>query len=143
MDDVSFVSDIHEVPGLRNRFVDGLRSVGAEKDEIEGWALTLTELVNNALEHGCRREGDRVRVGWSEGHGRIVVTVSNPGEGCLSEEDFDVADCDDFAETGRGAGLFIVRAWADEIRVHSKDGATEVVVSRRRESAVGRADGER
>lgn len=132
MDDFVFISKLAEVPDLRARFVAGLRAAGVAGDELEGWALVLTELVNNAIEHGCLREGDRVRVGWSEVHDRIVVRVSNPGEGCITEEDFDVADCDDFADTGRGAGLFIIRAWADEVRVHAHGATTEVEVSRRR-----------
>jgi len=134
VDDLRFVGTLNEVPALRTRFQADLRASGVESEELEGWALCFTELVNNALEHGCSAAGDRVRVGWGETHGRILVTVTNPGVGCISKEDFDVSDCDDFAETGRGAGLFIIRAWADEIRVHARDGVTEVEVSRRRES---------
>jgi anti-sigma regulatory factor (Ser/Thr protein kinase) len=132
VDDAHFVSHLAEVPGLRTRFVDRLRSGGVEGEELEGWALVFTELVNNAIEHGCRCDGDKVRVTWGEDRGRIVVSVANPGSECISEEDFDAADCEDFADTGRGAGLFIIRAWADEVRVHPRGATTEVEVSRRR-----------
>lgn len=132
MEAIVFVIGLDEVPALRARFMEDLRTAGVESDEVDGWALAFTELVNNAVEHGCRNPGDRVRVRWTEEHGRIVVNVANPGAPAISEADFDAADCEDFAETGRGAGLFIIRAWVDEVRVHPRGATTEVSISRRR-----------
>ena len=71
-----------------------------------------------------------------EGYYRITATaieveVTDPGE-VLTEADFKDADAQDFAQDGRGAGLFLIRALSDEVRVlRREDGGTTVHVVKR------------
>ena len=44
------------------------------------------------------------------------MTVTDPGEQ-LTADDFKDSDASEFSETGRGAGLFLIRALSDEIDV--------------------------
>jgi anti-sigma regulatory factor (Ser/Thr protein kinase) len=143
LDHVTFVSDLSQVPDLRARFTADLQGRGVEGDELDGWALCFTEAVNNGVEHGCRCPGDRVCVGWSVDHGQVVVSVANPGDEALCDADFETATIDDFVDSGRGAGLFLIRAWADEVKVRHDGSLTEVRITRRRASAASPGGGER
>lgn len=136
MDDDAHVNDLAQVPNLRARFVSSLEGAGIGGDELHGWALAFTELVNNALEHGCRRAGDTVAVRWWGDRGQVGVAVTETCPDGLTAGDFESADCDAFADTGRGAGLFLIRAFVDEIQVlPAAHGGTEIRIVRRRETA--------
>ncbi|MCE9638036.1 MAG: ATP-binding protein [Planctomycetes bacterium] len=139
MDHALSVCELADVPLLRARFMSELGVAGISGDELGGWALAFTELVNNSVEHGCKNPGDVVSVRWTCDESSIVVVVADPGEAGVSGADFDEATCDGFAETGRGAGLFLIRAWVDDVQVRSDEtpgGAarTEIRIERRRES---------
>jgi anti-sigma regulatory factor (Ser/Thr protein kinase) len=127
------VHELAQVPTLRARFVGCLQRAGLDADEVQGWELIFTELVNNAIEHGCLNSGDVVGVRWRIAADAVSVVVTDPGPSNLTAADFDEASCDAFADTGRGAGLFLIRAWADEISVrHGMQGGTEIEVVKRR-----------
>ena len=135
MDDTFFVNELGQVPPLRARFVSELTLAGIEGEELEGWALIFTELVNNAIEHGVSNVGDAVAVKWWQDQERVAVSVVDPSESGLTKQDFDDANCDAFADTGRGAGLFLIRAWVHEIDVRRPSaGGTEILIERRREA---------
>lgn len=132
-DDSDRVHELAQVPRLRARFVLSLQRASLDGDEVQGWELIFTELVNNAIEHGCLNDGDAVGVRWRIAADAVSVVVSDPGPSNLSVADFDDASCDGFAETGRGAGLFLIRAWADDIQVRRGDaGGTEIEILKRR-----------
>lgn len=130
------VCELPDVPLARTRFAAHLGSVGVGGDELEGWKLAFTELVNNAIEHGCKNPGDTIRVRWWADAADVVVSVTDPSVGSISTADFEEATCDGFEDTGRGAGLFLIRAWADEVTVSAGEaGGTEVRIRRHREGA--------
>ena len=113
-----------------------LEQAGLRGDELQGWALAFTELVNNAVEHACRQHGDVVQVRWWHEVDRIGASVIDPGECSITENDFEMATFDGFEDTGRGAGLFLIRAWVDEVRVQPGGaGGTEILIRRRRDDA--------
>jgi anti-sigma regulatory factor (Ser/Thr protein kinase) len=133
LDDTVFVNELAQVPDLRARFVGALERSGIDGDELQGWTLVFTELVNNAIEHGCLRAGDVVSVQWETVDSEVSVSVRDPGPCELSVQDFDEATCDGFAETGRGAGLFLIRAFVDRVQVGpGPGGGTEIRVAKRR-----------
>lgn len=133
MDEPAYVTELSQVPNLRARFVTDLERSGLDVDEVQGWALVFTELVNNALEHGCRAPGDIVTVRWSPAPSEVAVQVLETCTNGLTKADFECADCDGFAETGRGAGLFLIRAWVDAVDVEpGPHGGTQIRIARRR-----------
>lgn len=143
MEEALSVCELAQVPLLRARFTSSLEAAGVGGDELQGWALTFTEAVNNSVEHGCKNPGDEVAVRWRCDAVAVVVVVRDPGESGMTTQDFDDATCEGFGETGRGAGLFLIRAWADEVHVSSGtdergNAFTETRIERKREPSAGR-----
>lgn len=123
-------NDLSEVPSLRDLFVQACVSAGVDQDEMQGQMLVFTELVNNAIEHGCTRPSDCVEGWYRITPTEIVVEITDPSE-VLTNEDFENCDASNFAEQGRGAGLFLVRALTDEINVRpGPNGGTTVRVTK-------------
>jgi anti-sigma regulatory factor (Ser/Thr protein kinase) len=130
------VNDLAEVPPLRERFAGDCDLCGVLEEDKQAMMLAFTELVNNAIEHGCCAPDDYVEGWYSITKNDIEIEVSDRGE-VLSEEDFKNSDPTDFAETGRGAGLFLIQAVTDEIRVSpgASGGTTVRVIKHRRQAA--------
>jgi len=125
-------NDLSEVPSLRDLFVQSCVSAGVDQDEMQGQMLVFTELINNAIEHGCKRSSDCVEGWYRITKDEIVVEVTDPSE-VLTNADFENSDASNFAENGRGAGLFLVRALTDEINVRpGPNGGTTVRVTKLR-----------
>jgi anti-sigma regulatory factor (Ser/Thr protein kinase) len=125
-------NDLAEVPAVRDRFVRACTEAGLADEEMQGQMLVFTELVNNAIEHGCTRPSDVVEGWYRITDTEIEVEVTDPGE-VLTEDDFNNSDCTNFAEEGRGAGLFLVRALTDEVNVSpGPNGGTTVRVKKLR-----------
>jgi anti-sigma regulatory factor (Ser/Thr protein kinase) len=125
-------NDLSEVPSLRKHFEQACRAAGVIDDDINSQALVLTELVNNGIEHGCTRPSDVVEGWYRITDTEIEIEATDPGE-VLTVSDFDNADASNFAEEGRGAGLFLVRALTDAVDVRpSPHGGTTVHVTKHR-----------
>lgn len=128
-------SKLSEVPGIRERFERATRDLGVTEAEIDVWKLILTEMLNNSIEHGCAGPNDLVSVRWLIETDRIEVAVTDPSEGNVDDDSFAESDVGDFTITGRGAGLFLIREFSDEVRVEdADDGGTTVVVIKNREA---------
>lgn len=83
-----------------------------------GWSLddgrlVASELVGNAVRHSGCQNGHRLQIDVSRGHGRLLISVHDPG---LSGDDVRPGDGDP-AEPG-GWGLWIIgqlsEAWGAE-----------------------------
>ena len=110
-------------------FVEGLlRGFGADESTIADIAISVSELVNNAIFHGnkaattkpvevtCTREGDRVR---------IVVRDGGTGFNPDGIED-PVSDENLLKDVGRG--IFIVRSLMDEVKITPTENGTTVTI---------------
>ena len=130
------MNDLSEVPPLREGFAHSCDLCGVLEEEKQAMMLAFTELVNNAIEHGCTKPGDCVDGWYRITDLDIEIEVTDRGE-VLSEDDFKNSDPTDFAETGRGAGLFLIQAVTDEIRVSPVEGGgtTVRIVKHRRQAA--------
>jgi len=127
-------NDLAEVPQYREHFVDACLRAGIDGDELDAWKLVFTELVCNAIEHGCAQSGDSVEIAYEISPATVSVDVVDPGE-CRPELEslFDRTETD-FSETGRGAGLILIRHFTDEISVRPAGvGGTRVRVVRFRQ----------
>lgn len=118
-------NDLRAVPVAREEFVQWWGSLGIGGDELSAWQLIFDELVNNSIEHGCVQPTDEVAVESRVTVERIELLVVDPGEGTLCEESFPHEPNGVFQETGRGAGLILIRAFTDEIHVQpAENGGT-------------------
>jgi anti-sigma regulatory factor (Ser/Thr protein kinase) len=124
-------SDLGEVPGLREQFVVTISGGGIGGDELDAWKLVFTELVCNAIEHGCAEPGDMVKVRWEIVTDVVELEVTDPGDCHGNLEELFEREETDFSETGRGAGLILVRHFMDEIDVSPVDGGGTRICARR------------
>ncbi len=115
-------NDLGEVQLLRERFVAACGRDGVAGETLEAWKLVFTELVCNAIEHGCACDGDSVRVRWVIVSRHIELEVTYPGDCHGNLEELFEREETNFSETGRGAGLILVRHFMDEIEVRPVDG---------------------
>jgi anti-sigma regulatory factor (Ser/Thr protein kinase) len=119
-------NDLTEVPALRKRFMHACESSGVPEEIREGQSLVITELVNNAIEHGCCLPTHTVECTFRITDDDILIEVTDPS-GDLTEEDFKNCDASGFADTGRGAGLFLIKALTDEVNIlRGQNGGTTI-----------------
>ena len=98
----------------------------------------FTELVNHSIEHGCSCPEDYVEGLYRIGSDEVEVEVTDPGE-TLTPESFDASQAADFSETGRGAGLYLIREFSDSVDVRPAPGGGTTIRVLRRRSQEGRA----
>ena len=99
-----------------------LREAGFPGDLLADVAVSVSEVVNNAVIHGNRHHPDKsVRVGLEIQPDRITIAVQDEGAGFDPDSLPDpVAQNNLMREVGRG--LFIVRAYMDEVHFEMVDG---------------------
>jgi serine/threonine-protein kinase RsbW len=92
----------------------------------------VTELVNNAIKHGCKKdEKKKVAVSLSYRAGTVTAVVTDDGRG------FDpnsipnpIAEENLLKEIGRG--IFIVRSLMDDVKfIFPPEGGTRVVIRKK------------
>ncbi len=108
-------ADPQAIPPVRLRFIDFLLSLGLDDAEKEGWKLTFTEAVNNAIKHGSSSDRTKqVGVRWWAAHNVVWLEATDTGRGPPAHlaEDPKLPD-DPLAESGRG--LFIIASFADKV----------------------------
>ena len=133
---IAVPADPRVVPQVRSAVTAFCRGGGWRGRAVEEVGLALTEVCNNALEHGnAGGPGLRVLLGLEPD--RIVLRVIGGGadkavnlrralgsSGGLPREDDE-----------RGRGLFLVRACMDDVKVRTVRGQTEVRLIKERRSA--------
>ena len=117
----------------RQFVTDTLRDHGATVKVISDYALAVSELVTNIIEHGNGSKLtiliDVVDPDWWEVE--IVGGASNAPGHLLHPATWTVADADEAS----GRGLGIVRHLMDEILSDTADGQVSIRCRRRRDSA--------
>jgi serine/threonine-protein kinase RsbW len=111
---------------------DWLRQRKVPEDTIADLAIAITELVNNAIKHGNKKNQKKmVTVSLSMEPHEAVATIADEGEG------FDPGDIPDpvaeenlMKEIGRG--IFIVKSLMDEVKfVFPAGGGTKVTITKK------------
>ena len=113
-----------------DRYLDEkLSEAGVDESARADIAISISELVNNAIIHGNKRdESKSVEVRFSLNHTRLRITVSDQGTGFNPEKLANPIDDENLLkEVGRG--LFIVENFVDEVKFkRSKSGGTIVEI---------------
>ena len=133
---IAFTADFEFVRPLRH-FLTSLCEVAEYDDEeTESLALVVTEILNNAIEHGCSRSSDEIRLSLSVKPDAFRIEVSDAGCGGQEFADgaLELAQQMPTLEEPRGRGLFLIRSYMDVFDV-SYDGksGTRVLISKSRE----------
>lgn len=99
-----------------------LRDAGFPEDLLADVAVSVSEVVNNAVIHGNHEDASKkVKVELDISADRVSISVQDEGEGFDPESLPDPVSPDNLMrEVGRG--LFIVRAYMDEVHIKKIDG---------------------
>ncbi len=119
-----FLSDV-------DMFIEGiLRGYGADESIIADIAISVSELVNNAIAHG-NAKNDVKKVTVEIGKNSDVVTISVQDEGggfnpnCLSDP---LAEENLLKEVGRG--IFIVKSLMDQVDIRPSPHGTKIIMTK-------------
>jgi len=106
-----------------------LSRAGIDESTIADIAISVSELVNNAIIHGNRfNKNKRVEIRFAIKKSEVKISVEDQGDGFdFTELPNPVADENLLREVGRG--LFIVKSFVDEVAVKSAaSGGTRVQI---------------
>lgn len=112
-------------------FIEGiLRGFGADESALADIAISVSELVNNAILHGNKSASDKaVTVTISKSNGCVEISVTDQGTGFdPSDIESPIDDANLMKEVGRG--IFIVRSLMDQVEIEASDRGTTVVVTK-------------
>ncbi len=122
--DQEFLSDI-------DMFIEGtLRGLGISESIVADIAISVSELVNNAIIHGNKYARDKsVTVKLAHNAGSLTISVTDQGTG------FDVGHVPDplaqenlLKEVGRG--IFIVRQLMDNVDITATPQGTTIAITK-------------
>ena len=102
---------------------------GVDEEATQEILLAASEIVNNSIEHVKGRGADgyhEVDFRFGIGGGSVVGTILDEGTGGIGQKDFETAVTPTL-ENDRGRGLFLIRAYVDELLVREIPGiGTEI-----------------
>ncbi len=114
-----------------DEFIEGfLQDCGIDESVIADIAISVSELVNNAVAHGNKSSIDEpIVIAIRKTNGKVTITVTDQGSGFDPDEiDDPLADENLLKEAGRG--IFIVRALMDAVDVKASDKGTTVTITK-------------
>ncbi len=112
-------------------FVEGvLRGYGADESIIADIAISVSELVNNAVNHGAKSdEAKLVKIEILRSNDSVSISVSDQGQGFSPDEIADpLADENLLKEVGRG--IFIVRSLMDKVDIETGNTGTTITITK-------------
>lgn len=112
-------------------FIEGvLRGYKIDESVIADIAISVSELVNNAICHGNKSDLEQpVKVLLKRTNGKVQIHVTDRGNGFKYESiDSPIADENLMKEVGRG--LFIVKSLMDSVDFEVTSEGTTVVITK-------------
>lgn len=128
-DTITIPSSPDKVSVVDEFLEDWLRKRGVAENTIADMAIAITELVNNAINHGNkRREDSKVTLTMRYLDGEIEASITDEGSGFDPENIPDpLAEENLLKEIGRG--IFIVKSLMDDFKYRAlPEGGTEVCI---------------
>ena len=129
-DTIKVPSDLAFLPDVDAFIEETLRDYGVDEPVIADIAISVSELVNNAVLHGNRLSPDKlVTVKIARRDNIVTLTVSDEGTGFNPDDIEDpLADENLLKEIGRG--LFIVKSLMDEVDVNPTAQGTSISITK-------------
>jgi serine/threonine-protein kinase RsbW len=107
-----------------------LRGYGADESVIADIAISVSELVNNAIMHGNRQSKDKVvTVRIRRENGQIKIAVTDQGSGFDPSEVESPIDSENLMKAV-GRGIFIVRSLMDALEIKPSTRGTTVTIAK-------------
>jgi serine/threonine-protein kinase RsbW len=127
---IAIPSDQEFLPDV-DIFIEGiLRGFGADESIVADIAISVSELVNNAILHGNKSILEKpVTVTISKGNGQVAITVADQGGGfdpsCIESP---IDDANLLKEVGRG--IFIVKSLMDKVDINASVVGTTIRITK-------------
>lgn len=116
------------------------RDSGFDEDERHRIALAVREAAVNAVYHGNQYDpAKKITVGFESTGAGLTVTIRDQGKGVIPEEVPDPLAPENLLR-GSGRGIFLIRAFMDEVRFRVMDPGTEITLVKRRVPLSGTAE---
>jgi serine/threonine-protein kinase RsbW len=115
-----------------NQAEDTARSVASEtgfdEETVERIAMSVREAAVNAVLHGNAYAADKkVRLDFERTAGGLAITVRDEGPGMEESKIPDPLAPENLLKTS-GRGIFLMRAFMDEVRIRSLQPGTEITL---------------
>jgi len=112
-------------------FIEGiLRGYGADESIIADIAISVSELVNNAIAHGNSQDSSKkVIVEINRSGDNVSISVNDEGGG-FNPNDLDdpLAEENLLKEVGRG--IFIVKSLMDTVKIEPSPNGTKIIMTK-------------
>ncbi len=137
MDKPIISGDTITIPSSQDHLVDvdlfietALREYGTPESLIPDIAISVSELVNNAVMHGNKQSRDKVvTVRIRRKDNSVQIDVTDQGTGFNPEEIQNPIDNDNLLKAV-GRGIFIVRSFMDTVDIHPSPNGTTVTIGK-------------
>ena len=129
-DTILVPSDLEHLADV-DLFLEGtLRGFGVNESVVADIAISVSELINNAIVHGNKNSSEKsVSMKITRDKGKVVIVIRDEGGGFMPDEVPDpLADENLLHEVGRG--LFIVRSLMDEVEVTPSSSGTTITIKK-------------
>jgi len=127
----STLDSVNRAEELANKLA---QESGFDEDERHRIALAVREAAVNAVYHGNHYDPHKkITVGFESSGAGLTVTIRDQGAGVVPEELPDPLAPENLLR-GSGRGIFLIRAFMDEVRFRTMDPGTEVTLVKRRGS---------
>lgn len=127
-----FASKPEAVEEIEKLAAKAATTAGFNPEEQDSLAIAVTEIANNAVIHGNKRDANKkVYVNLEVNEGEVRLTIRDEGNGFNPESLSNPLDPENLLrESGRG--VFIVRSLMDEVQYDFSRGGTQVTLIKRR-----------
>jgi serine/threonine-protein kinase RsbW len=107
---------------------------GIDEDTRSGVSMAVREAMINAVLHGNAYDpAKRVNLTLEQNGKELIVTIVDEGHGFVPEEVPDPLAPENLLK-GSGRGIFLMRAFMDEVRFRKMNPGTEIILIKRLQS---------
>ena len=102
--------------------------IGFDEEDVNRISMAVREAAVNAVLHGNAYDpAKKVTFGFENTGGALVITVSDEGKGLNPNSIPDPLAPENLLKQS-GRGIFLIRAFMDEVRIRSLEPGTEVTM---------------
>jgi serine/threonine-protein kinase RsbW len=108
---------------------------GLDEDTRSGVSMAVREAMINAVLHGnAYNPSKRVNLTLEQNGRELIVTITDEGTGFIPEEVPDPLAPENLLKDS-GRGIFLMRAFMDEVRFRKLNPGTEIILIKRLQSS--------
>jgi len=124
----STLESVNKAEDMADQFA---AQAGMEEDTRGGFSMAVREGIINAVLHGNAYDSaKRVNLSFEQNGPELIVTISDEGEGFIPDEVPDPLAPENLLKTS-GRGIFLMRAFMDEVRFRKLEPGTEITLIKR------------